>query len=160
MKINIAVPGKTFEKGVINMKIKALMTITMVLFFTNSALCKDKYSEAKEQIEKWNNIMIEYTAKLDKSVELTSVGEICEALAKEIEAITPEMKEISKKYPELGGKTPPAEMKSFMEKHFEILEKFDKQMTKLMHLANKHSENELFQKAFGKLNMALYKMKR
>ena len=84
---------------------KALMTITMVLFFTNSALCSDKYSEAKEQIGKWNNIMIEYTAKLDKSGDLASAGEICEALAKEIEAITPGMKEINKKYPELRDET-------------------------------------------------------
>jgi hypothetical protein len=141
------------------MKTKTVLMTFMVLLVTTSALCAGKYSDAKEQIGKWNVIMLKYTAELDNLEDLAAVTKTCDALANDIKAITPAMQEIRMKYPELAT-APPDEMRGFMTDHRDIEAKFNNKLKELMKVANEHSENQEFQQAFGKLNMAVYKMKR
>lgn len=142
------------------MKNSFVIAMVFVLSFSISGLCSDKYSDANQHIGNWNTIMKEYIGKLNNLDDLSSTAVTCESLATKIKSITPAMKKIREKYPELSSENPPDEMKSLMEENKDLTMKFNNKLTELMKLANKHSDNQSFQDAFGKLNMAVYKMKR
>lgn len=142
------------------MKKSFFIAMVIVLSLSTSGLCADTYSDAKQHIGNWNAVMKEYIGKLKNLDDLSSVSMTCEALATKIESITPAMKKIRKKYPEISSENPPSEMKKLMDENKDLTMKFNNKLTELMKLANKHSDNQSFQDAFGKLNMAVYKMKR
>jgi len=142
------------------MKNSFFIAMVLVLSFSISGLHADTYSDATQHIANWNKIMKEYIGKLKNLDDLSSVALTCKALATKIESITPAMKKIREKYPELSGKNPPVEMKNLMDENKALTMKFNNTLTELMKLANKHSDDQSFQNAFGRLNMAVYKMKR
>ncbi len=136
------------------------LAVVIVLFFSAYGLCADKYNDARNHIASWNGIMEESINKLKKLDDLSSVSKICEDLAKKVDSITPALKKLWNKYPELSSENPPDEMKNLMDENKSLSMRFNNKLTELMKLANKHSDNQAFQNAFGKLNMAVYKMRR
>jgi hypothetical protein len=147
-------------KEAVLMKSSFFIAMVIVLSFSISGLCSDTYIDANQHIGNWNTIMKEYINKLKNLEDLSSVAMTCEAFATKIESITPAIKEVREKYPELSSENPPDEMKSLMDENKDLTRKLNNKLTELMKFANKHSDDQSFQNAFGKLNMAVYKMKR
>ena len=142
------------------MKNSFFIAMVLVLSFSISGLCSDTYNDANQHIGNWNTIMNEYIGKLKNLDDLSSVAMTCEAFTTKIESITPAMKKVRERYPELSNENPPDEMKSLMDENKDLTIKLNDKLTELMKLANKHSDDQSFQNAFGRLNMAVYKMKR
>ena len=59
-------------------------------------------------------------ANLNNLDDLSSVAMTCEALATKIESITPAMKKVREKYPELSSENPPDEMKTLMDENKDL----------------------------------------
>ena len=99
--------------------------VVLSLFMIVLIGCGGKYSDAVEVNESFLDAMIDYTDSLGKADNAGKVADAMNEFADRMEALGPEMKKISEKYPELKDpENQPEEFKELRQKSDEMEKNF------------------------------------
>ena len=139
------------------MKIRLTLTIILAfLMISGIKVYSQDFKDLTSGFIKWQNVMKHYTDKMSECTDLDILSTNCVELADSVTFYYPRMIKIREKYPEIVESGPPEELKEFFTK-LEIIEnKYNEMLNGLVKTANSNPDNEKYQAAFGKLNMAIY----
>ena len=115
---------------------KKRVAVFFLSFFVISFLitgCGGKYSDVKKVNEKYISLIENYITDIDKADNADDAAKAVNKFADGMNALWPEMREFSKKYPELKDKSnPPEELKEINKRVKETSKKMVAAMMKLM----------------------------
>jgi len=140
------------------MRSRKLSLLTLLLVLVCVPLYSQDYTGFKKVYNSYEKLMVEYTEKLNDTDDIDKISGLCTSLAVSVEKLTPDLKKVRAEHPELQEEIP-AKLDEFFTQHMKVSTEFEKSLNKLTKLANELSDNEAFQKAYGKLNMAFYNMR-
>ena len=139
------------------MKIRIFLAITVVLIMISGLnMYSQDYKDLTTCFDKWTSVMKHYTKEMSECTDLEKLSANCVELADSVTFYYPKMIKIREKYPEIVESGPPAELKDYFTNLDMVESKYNDMLNGLVKTANSNSENEAFQTAFGKLNMAIY----
>jgi len=96
-----------------------------------------KYADAKKVITKSNTVLADFLEKMNSVDNAKDAAAAMNSFTDEMEKIVPEMRELEKKYPELGGgQSVPEELGEEGKKMMELWGKFGSIMTKIQQFAD------------------------
>lgn len=114
--------------------------------------CGGKYSDAEKVYTEFTNAMEVYLQDLEKADDADTVASAIEDFADEMEELTPRMKEINAKYPELKDpNNVPEKLKPIKERS----DKMALQMAGTFMKAMKYMEDEKVKTAFNRLGKVM-----
>ncbi len=108
-----------------------MLCVLAVLFFTVG--CQGKYADAKKVNQKYMDVVKKYVDDLEKAASAEDAAKAINRFADGMEALWPQMKALSEKYPELKDRNnPPEELKEMQAEAQEMGKKMGTSMMKLM----------------------------
>lgn len=139
-------------------KMKKLFTLLTILVFLSMmfACGGGKYADAKKVMGKFISITNDFASDMEKADDADSTAAAINAYADGMSALSPEMKKIQEKYPEIKDqKNPPEELKELAGQMEEIMPKMMAAMMK----AAKYSQEPAVMEAQKKLQQAMGAMR-
>ena len=120
-----------------------------------------KYADFKALMGDFNQAASTFAATVENKDDPATMTAACTALAKSLEAISLRLKAMKEKYPELSQKQAewPAELDDLKEEIMTVQGQFSPALSRVVMLGNKAKDDQAFQAAFSKLNLALMKLK-
>ena len=116
-----------------------IIVLCVVVFAVGTIACGGggKYADAKNVIAKSNKVLEGFLEKMDTVDNAKDVAAAINDFTDEMEKFVPEMKELEKKYPELGGgQSVPEELGEEGKKMMELWGKFGSIMMKIQQYAD------------------------
>lgn len=139
------------------MKKRLIITLSLVLLFlSGSVVFSQDYKDLSVFLGKWESVMKHYTERMSQCTDLDRLSSDCVELADSVTVYLPVMMNMPDKYPEIDASNPPDELKEIFANMEVATTKYTEMLNYLMKVANANPENEMYQKAYGKLNLAVY----
>jgi hypothetical protein len=115
--------------------IRWIVVLTAVVFALGTIACGGgggKYADAKKAIANSNKILEDFFAEFDKADDAKSVAAALNGFVDDMEQVVPELRDLEKKYPEIGGgQSVPEELGEEGKKMMELWGKFGSIMMKI-----------------------------
>ncbi|GEM_PF-6649075 len=134
----------------------ALVVFLVLLMISGPKLYSQDYSDLISFLGKWEFVMSHYTEEMDDCTDLEELSSNCLELADSVTLYLPTMMKMPEKYPEIDASDPPEELKDIFSNMEVVTTKYTEMLNYLMKVANANPENENFQAAYRKLNLAVY----
>jgi hypothetical protein len=117
---------------------KWIVLLCVVVFIAGIMACGGgKYADAKKVMEKSNKVMEDFLEEMEKAENAKEVAAVLTDFTKAMQKITPEMKKLEEKYPELAkGQSPPPELGEIGQRMAELWSKFASVMMKMQKYAD------------------------
>lgn len=143
------------------MKRILLFSVLLILsIVTGLNVRSQEYGELTSCLTRWGKVMDIYTEKIGGTDNLEKLSAQCIELADSVSVYTPCLKAVKEKFPDINPDNSPETVKEVLIKFEESTGRFSEMLSSLMQIANKNPDNENFQSAFGKLNLAIYNSRR
>ena len=120
---------KLIEGG--NLMLKRAIVLSIFAVFILAGCGSTKYGDVKEVMNSQIDIMENFISSVEKATSGKEVADAINAYCNDMKKLTPQMKELAKKYPEVKS-DPPAEVKDLVNKMQETSKKFGSAMTKVL----------------------------
>ena len=140
-------------------KLSHFITVIFILISGQNMYSQD-FEDLTQLLDKWTLVMKHYIGEMSECNDLEKLALSCNELADSVTFYYPKMNRMREKYPEFAESGPPEELREFFTNFGIIENKYNDMLNELAKIANANSENEVYQTAFGKLNMAIYNARR
>lgn len=139
------------------MKIRLTLAVCLVLLMISTPkMYSQDYKDLTIFLGKWESVMKHYTENMSECTDLEKLSSNCVELADSVTVYLPTMMKMPDQYPEIDASNPPEELKEIFSNMEVVTTKYTEMLNYLMKVANANPEDEKFQAAYGKLNMAVY----
>ena len=117
---------------------KWMIALCVVAFAVGTMACGgDEYADAKKAISKSNKVLEGFFTEFDKADDAKSVAAALNGFVDNMKQVIPEIRELEKKYPELGGgQSVPEELGEEGKKMMELWGRFGSIMMKIQQFAD------------------------
>jgi hypothetical protein len=104
--------------------LKRAIALSVFAVFILAGCGSAKYGDVKEMMNSQIDVMEKFVSSVEKATSGKEIADAINAYSDDMEKLIPQMNELAKKYPEMKGEEPPAEVKDLVNKMQETSKKF------------------------------------
>jgi uncharacterized coiled-coil DUF342 family protein len=104
--------------------LKRAIALSVFAVFILAGCGSAKYGDVKEMMNSQIDVMEKFVSSVEKATSGKEIADAINAYSDDMKKLIPQMNELAKKYPEMKGDEPPAEIKDLVSKMQETSKKF------------------------------------